>query len=183
MAPSINPAIHPPNYTPPIGGEVSTDFKSSNRIEISQLVQILLNFYWFWGPPSRGWGWVEWVCGGWRWCGDNGDNADDMRMTVMMWGQCGDNMGTTRMWRPFGDNVGTMGMWRPCGDNKITKNAITFEWIEIIQFCLKIWDPWTLLQTYRVDLICRWGVSLWNRIWNENKVQNLTKISIFTQNC
>ena len=27
------------------------------------------------------------------------------------------------------------------GDNKITKNAITFERIEIIEFCLKIWDP------------------------------------------
>ena len=27
------------------------------------------------------------------------------------------------------------------GDNKITKNAITFERIEIIEFRLKIWDP------------------------------------------
>ena len=34
---------------------------------------------------------------------------------------------------------------------------ITLEWIEIIQFCLKIWDPWTLLHTYRQDLRCRWG--------------------------
>ena len=41
-----------------MGGEVSTDFKSSNRIEISQLVQVLLNFDWFWGPPGR-WGWVD----------------------------------------------------------------------------------------------------------------------------
>ena len=32
-------------------GEVSTDFKSSNRIEISQLVQVLLNFDWFRGSP------------------------------------------------------------------------------------------------------------------------------------
>ena len=27
------------------------------------------------------------------------------------------------------------------GDNEITKNAITFERIEIIEFRLKIWDP------------------------------------------
>ena len=41
-----------------MGGKVSTDFKSSNRIEISRLVQVLLNFDWFWGSP-RGWGWVD----------------------------------------------------------------------------------------------------------------------------
>ena len=34
-----------------MGGEVSTDFKSLNRIEISWLVQVLLNFDWFWGSP------------------------------------------------------------------------------------------------------------------------------------
>ena len=40
---------------PPIGGGVSTDFKSLNRIKISQLVQILLHFYWFGVPhPLRG---------------------------------------------------------------------------------------------------------------------------------
>ena len=35
----INPPIHPP-----IGGGVSTNHKSSNRIELSQLGQDLLNF-------------------------------------------------------------------------------------------------------------------------------------------
>ena len=46
-----------------MGGEIYTDFKSSNRIEISQLVQVLLNFDWFWGSPPlggrgvSGWGW------------------------------------------------------------------------------------------------------------------------------
>ena len=45
-----------------MGGEVSTDFKSSNRIEISWLVQVLLNFEWFWGSPLGGWG-----VGGWGW--------------------------------------------------------------------------------------------------------------------
>ena len=43
-----------------MGGEVSTDFKSSNGIEISQLVEVLLNFDWFRGSPPGGWG------GGWR---------------------------------------------------------------------------------------------------------------------
>ena len=42
-----------------MGGGVSTDFKSSNRIEISRLVQVLLNFDWFWGSPQLG------VGGGW----------------------------------------------------------------------------------------------------------------------
>ena len=58
-------------------------------------------------------------------------------------------MGTT--WGPSGgyeDNVGmtrmTQGQQGQCGDhgdNEITKNAITFERIKIIEFRLKIWDP------------------------------------------
>ena len=38
----------------------------------------------------------------------------------------------------------TWGQWGQCGDhgdNEITKNAITFERIKIIEFRLKIWDP------------------------------------------
>ena len=73
--------------------------------------------------------------------GPSGGYGDNMRMTGMtrmmwmMWGQCGDD----------GDDVGTTGTTQgqrgPHGDNKITKNAITFERIEIIEFRLKIWDP------------------------------------------
>ena len=56
---------HPPTHKtihPPMGGEVSTDFKSSNGIQISQLVEVLLNFDWFRGSPPgggevSGWGW------------------------------------------------------------------------------------------------------------------------------
>ena len=44
-------------------------------------------------------------------------------------------------------------------ETQIRRITITLEWIEIIQFCLKICDPWTLLHTYRLGLICRWGVS------------------------
>ena len=42
-----------------MGGEFFTDFKSSNGIEISWLVQVLLNFYWFWGPPGVADGWMR----------------------------------------------------------------------------------------------------------------------------
>ena len=45
-----------------MGGEVSTNFNSSNGIEISQLVQVLLNFDWFRGFPLGG-------GGGWVWVG------------------------------------------------------------------------------------------------------------------
>ena len=76
-----------------------------------------------------------------------------------LWGRHVDNMGwmtmgmteTTAMemtWGPsggYGDDVGMTGMTRgqqgDHGDNDITKNAITFERIEIIEFRLKIWDP------------------------------------------
>ena len=120
-----------------------------------------------------------------RWCRHNGD---DTGMTWGPWGRCGDHgdhgdMGwrPQRQWRPrrpqvmgttwgpsggYGDDVGTMGMthgWRgqrgDHGDNKIIKNAITFEQIEIIEFRLKIWDPWTLPHTCRLQLMCRWGMS------------------------
>ena len=40
---------------------------------------------------------------------------------------------------------------------QIRRITITLERIEIIQFCLKIWDPWTLLHTYRLELMCGWG--------------------------
>ena len=61
------------------------------------------------------------------------------------WGPSG-AMGT--MWRQWGQHGDDTGMtWGPQGqrgdhgDNEITKNAITFERIEIIEFRLKIWDP------------------------------------------
>ena len=83
-------------------------------------------------------------------------------MTGTTWGQHGDhgdNMGwrpwrqrRPQPWRPHGDLLGLWGRrgqhgddtgrtWGRHGDNEITKNAITFERIEIIEFRLKIWDP------------------------------------------
>ena len=44
-------------------------------------------------------------------------------------------------------------------ETQIGRITITLEQIKIIQFCLKICDPWTLLHTYRLGLMCRWGVS------------------------
>ena len=42
-------------------------------------------------------------------------------------------------------------------ETRIRWIARTLERIKIIQFCLKICDPWTLLHTYRLGLMCRWG--------------------------
>ena len=64
--------------------------------------------------------------------GPSGGYGDNVGMTGTTQGQCGDNMGTT--W-------GRRGQHGDHGDNEITKNAITFERIEIIEFCLKILDP------------------------------------------
>ena len=53
-----------------MGGEFFTDFKSSNGIEISWLVQALSNFYWFWGcTPWGGGGWVDGSGGGYGYVG------------------------------------------------------------------------------------------------------------------
>ena len=103
MAPPINPPNHPPTHQtihPPIGGGVSTDFKSSNRIKISWFVQVLLNFYWFGGSPRWGgggcrvkwgfgddvgmtgmmWGWHDMgmTWGRWRWHGEDGEDREDL---------------------------------------------------------------------------------------------------------
>ena len=61
MRPHINPPIYLPTHQtihPPIGGEVSTDVKSINRIEISQFIQDESNFYYLGSPPLGGGGWV-----------------------------------------------------------------------------------------------------------------------------
>ena len=60
-----HPNTHPPNHTPTQRWGISTDFKSSNRIEISRFVQDLLNFYWFGGSSHGG------LVGGWdcKWVG------------------------------------------------------------------------------------------------------------------
>ena len=78
------PLTHPPTNQPmhpPIGGGVSTDFKSSNRIKISRLM-------------------------GTTWGGDHGDNGGDhgdhshgdhMGTFWGQWGLCGDDGDDTGM--------------------------------------------------------------------------------------
>ena len=93
------------------------------------------------------------TCGDHRPWRQHGDLLGAMGTMGMMWGQCGDD----------GDDTGMTGtMWGQCGDqgdNEITKNARTFERIEIIEFRLKIWDPWSLPHACRLQLMCRWGGS------------------------
>ena len=78
---------------------------------------------------------------GTTWAGDHGDNRGDHGDHSH-----GDHMGTFRgLWGRHGDDTGITwgqrGRHGDHGDNKITKNAITFERSEIIEFRLKIWDP------------------------------------------
>ena len=44
MTPPIDPLNHPSTHTPTHGWGVSTNHKCSNRIELSQLGQHILNF-------------------------------------------------------------------------------------------------------------------------------------------
>ena len=88
--------------------------------------------------------------------------GDHMGTFWGLWGWCGGwwgMMGMTQGWH--GDDRDDMGMtgttWGTTGTTKITKNAITFEQIEIIEFCLKIWDPWALPHTYTLYLMYSWG--------------------------
>ena len=137
-----------------------------------------------WGP-SGGYGdnvgMTGMTWGQWGWCGDDGDNMGMTGTTGTMGTTWGGDNGGDHGDHSHGDNMGTFwGLWGQCGndgdntrmtcgwqgrrgqpgdhgDNKITKNAITFERIEIIEFCLKIWDPWTLPHTCTLQLMCRWG--------------------------
>ena len=163
-----------------MGEECFTDFKSSNEIEISWLVQVLSNFNWFQGSP-RG------VADGWMVVG----------VDMGVWGGCPMHacMHTCTHMHVKHDQHGCLHVsghlqflymytcacmhmhvgTPPCPqmsphtpthlpppratESPKHQNSITLERIEIIQFCLKIWDHWTLLHTYRLGLMCRWGVS------------------------
>ena len=50
--PLTHPSIQPPTH-PPMGGGVSTNHKSSNRIELSWFSQHFLNFLVFWPDPTH----------------------------------------------------------------------------------------------------------------------------------
>ena len=159
-----------------MGGGVSTDFKSWNRIEISRLVQVLLNFEWFRGFPPAGWGG--------RWTGVEGAHTHAHACThAHMHTHAYDIIGNSPVFpqwgRPFAWNyhvyhthvcmcvcvcmctcVGGTSQPPPtpiqppptpraAGSPK-HQNSISLELIEIIWFCLKILYLWTFLNSYRL---------------------------------
>ena len=109
----------------------------------------------------------------WRptWSGDHGDNMETKAMGV--WG----TMWQWQGWHgDYRDNMGTTGMtWEPqgCQDHKITKNAITLEWIKIIQFRLKFWDP----HTYVIGLLTEFHITVKLR-HQMAQIVSTTKISV-----
>ena len=142
--------------------------ESSNRIELSQLVQDLLNFgdlgslqLWGVGVSGCGWGWVDgvgvggWSGGGWR------GAPTHMHMPAHA---CMVNMIISCKWLPpLGEYLGIlydvicacMCMYKcvggtlsppplhpptptPWGTLRISQNSIALELIKIFQFCLKI---------------------------------------------
>ena len=171
-----------------MGVEFFTDFKSSNGIEISRLVQVLLNFDWFRrSPPLGGWGgWMGWdfvrVFGGMP----HAHTHTCMCTWVMMSSR--DSPGF-----PYGsshlheitmfihvctcvhacvcmcmhawdtpkhpDRVPTPSTHPPQGGPEISQKSIKIERIEIFEFCLKILDLWRLVHSYRLHLVCSWEVS------------------------
>ena len=160
-----------------MGGEVSTDFKSLNGIEISWLVQVLLNFDWFRGSPLGG-------GGGWMWIGGCERVLPTHMHTHMHACMC------TCIWhhREFpgippmgGSHLHEIIMFTTCmcvcihmcvhvcgGHCSTTptpihplshpraagspkhQNSISLELIKIIRFCLKILYLWTFLNSYRL---------------------------------
>ena len=163
-----------------MGGEVSTDFKSSNRIEISRLVQVLLNFEWFRGSPP--WGVGGWVYGGGGWWEGASHPRAHARACTHAHAQARtyDIIGNSQVFpqwgRPFAWNYHVYPTCvcvraRACvrvhvcrGHPPTTshppipraagspkhQNSISLELIEIIQFCLKILYLWTFLNSYRL---------------------------------
>ena len=158
-----------------MGGGVSTDFKSSNRIEISWLVQVLLNFEWFQGSPLGG-GRGEWMgVGVVRGCtppmcthmcmhacahdiignsrdfpkSNGGSHLHEIIMFTMhaCMCMCVHVCGGTPQLTPHPHTPTRTP--RDAGSPK-HQNSISLELIKIIQFCLKILYLWTFLNSYRL---------------------------------
>ena len=163
-----------------MGGEVSTDFKSSNRIEISQLVQVLLNFEWFWGPPLGGEGGMGrgWVVV--RVCPPHMCTCMCMHTCTHAYDIIGNSQGFPK--NPMEAAICMKLSCLPCAHvcacacmcmcvggtpnhpppqsthprtpratgSPKHQNSISLELIEIIWFCLKILYLWTFLNSYRL---------------------------------
>ena len=159
-----------------MGGEFFKDFKSSNGIEISWLVQALSNFNWFRGStPLGGVGWVDGVgvgMGVWgvshahthtcmhahthmhvehdkhdkHGCLHVGGHLQFYTCVVCACACMHMHVGTPPM-PP--DAPHHLPLPRAAGGPK-HQNSISLELIKIFWFCLKILYLWTLLNSYRL---------------------------------
>ena len=184
-----NPPIHPPTHQkkhPPMGGEFSTDSKSSNGIEISWFAQVLSRFYWFgggyppWGVGGCGLGGCAHTCMHVKHdkhgCLHGGGHLQFSNMFIFAFHACvcvhvhvhvsrdtphAPRCPPTHLSPPQSHREPQGALHPPAPPpwsrrSRNLKNAIKREQIEIIEFRLKICDPWALLHTYRLDLMCRW---------------------------
>ena len=151
---------------PPMGGEFFTDFKSSNRIDIS-ISSSAIEFWLIPGvPPLGGWGWVD---GGGTLSGFpyGGSHLHEIIMFIHVcmcacvrayactctcaWGTPQTSWQSPTIIHPPPPPKG--------GTPRISQNSIALEQIKIFQFRLKILDLWRLVHSYRLHLVCSWGVS------------------------
>ena len=160
-----------------MGAGVSTDFKSSNRIKISQLVQVLLNFEWFRGcplgvrgGPSGGGGVVRGctppMCTCMHiWHHREFPGIPPMGAAICMKLSCLPRacvhacMCMHACAHVWGAPPTTPTLIHPhpptprATGSPNHQNSITLELIELIRFCLKILYLWTFLNSYRLKLI------------------------------
>ena len=140
---------------------------SNLQTEISQLVQVLLNFDWFWECPPGGW------VGGFIWVG-GGKRVPPAHVHMHVHAHSHtctyDIIGNRRYSPNGGGHLHEIMMFtmracacmcvHMCGGHPPTtpraagspkhQNSISVELIEIIRFCLKILYLWTFLNSYRL---------------------------------
>ena len=158
-----------------MGGEVSTDFKSSNGIEISWLVQVLLNFDWFHRSLLGGGGWVDGVGGGDRvpphmcthmhvhictydiignpWDFPKSNGGGHLHGIIMFTTHtrvCMCVCVCTCVGAPPNHPHPPSPRNPSATGSPKHQNSISLELIEIIRFCLKILYLWTFLNSYRL---------------------------------
>ena len=143
------PPTHPPNHTPIHGWGILHRFqifkRNWNILISSSVIEFLLILgvhpLGGWQMGAWGWGWV-WGCGGVPCTHTHTHTCTHMHVKHANHAKHG--------CLHVGSHLQFLYMYT-C--------VYVREPIEIIQFCLKICDPWTLLHTYRLGLMCRWGVS------------------------
>ena len=160
--------------------------ESSNRIELSQLVQELLNLGVL--GSLQLWG----VGGGWMGVGVVGGAPTHVHTHAHMHMHahaCVENMIISCKWPPpleLGKSRGFPMMSYACvcvhsthphppgGGPPISQNSIALELIEIFQFCLKIWNLWRLPPPMGGCIVC-W-VGGWVDGWGQVKTLKIWKM-------